>query len=89
MTTDFPRPVVPQSRRQPVVHGEESGAAVCVGERVRDCHLTLQRRIGRLELDHFDNLLVVTSSPQCRRYRKPMRDAGISTENLHYLAGSR
>ena len=34
------------------------GATACIGERVRDRHLAAQRGICRLELDHFDNLLV-------------------------------
>jgi hypothetical protein len=40
------------------VHGEDIGAVVCIGERDRDRHLAAQRGICRLELDHFDNLLV-------------------------------
>ena len=40
------------------MHGEDIGAAVCFGERDRDRHLAAQRRIRRLELDHFDDLLV-------------------------------
>jgi hypothetical protein len=40
------------------VHGEDIGAAVCIGEGDRDRHLAAQRGICRLELDHFDNLLV-------------------------------
>ena len=37
------------------MHGKDIGAG---GERDRDRHLATRRRICRLELDHFDNLLV-------------------------------
>jgi len=40
------------------VHGEDIGAAAWIGERDRDRHLAVQRGICRLELHHFDNLLV-------------------------------
>jgi hypothetical protein len=40
------------------VHGEDIGAAVCIGEHVPDRHLAAQRGICRFELDYFDNLLV-------------------------------
>ena len=38
--------------------GYDVGAAVGIGERDRDRHLALHRRIFRLELDNFHNLLV-------------------------------
>ena len=40
------------------MHSEDIGAAVCISKRDRDRHLATQRGICRLELDHFDNLLV-------------------------------
>jgi hypothetical protein len=40
------------------MHTEDIGAAVCIGERGGNRHLAAQRGIGRLELDHFDDLLV-------------------------------
>ena len=40
------------------MHGEEIGAAVCISERDRDCHLAAHRGIWSLELVHFDDLLV-------------------------------
>lgn len=38
--------------------GEDIGTALCIDERNRNCHLAAHRRICRLELIHFDHLLV-------------------------------
>jgi hypothetical protein len=46
------------ARRYAVVQSEEISAAVCIGEHDRDRHLAPHRGIVRLELVHFDNLLV-------------------------------
>lgn len=40
------------------MHRDDVGAIVRVGERDGNRHLAAQRRIRRLELDHFDNLFI-------------------------------
>ena len=40
------------------MYDENISAAVSIGERDRDRHLAAQRGNGRLELKHFNNLLV-------------------------------
>jgi hypothetical protein len=43
------------------MHGEDLGAGVCIGERVRDRHLAAQRWVCRLELNHLETCSFVKS----------------------------
>src|SRR5574341_408110 len=47
-----------EARRQVVMYGEHIRAAPRISERERDHHLAAHRGIGRLELHHFDHLLI-------------------------------
>ncbi len=40
------------------MYGDHVGAAVCISERERHHHFAAHRGIGRLELHHFDHLVI-------------------------------
>jgi hypothetical protein len=50
--------VVRHAVRQPIIHGQDIGAASGISKRESDRHRAAQGWICRLELDHFDDLLV-------------------------------
>jgi hypothetical protein len=58
-------------RATAVVHGQDIGAAVCIGESDRDRHLAAQCRICRLELDDFESRIVLSSATSPSRYGSP------------------